>query len=314
MTIAPPPMPRGGVALDRTIPRVRGRLAPEAMFPAGLPDYRTRFETLRTGERVRVIESGPSLGEPVVFFPGWGCPVWDFHATMPAVAAAGFRAIAVDLRGHGLSDMPVEPDRYTTDAMIAHAIDILDALAVSRAAMIGHSMGGALATHLAFCAPERVRALALFSPIGCGTARAPELGRMLSPPWSIPLLRASLRRSVVAAGLRILYGAKALVTARNVDEYWAPSQFDGFVPAMRALLHGFRWSCFTAEEMSKVGVPGLLVCGSRDPIIYRPSDRVPAPAHWQELVIDGVGHLPHDEAPEVVNRAVVELLTGLGKD
>lgn len=311
MTIAPPPTPRGGAELDSTVPRVRGRLAPEAMFPAGLPDYRTRFEILRTGERVRVIESGSAGREPVVFFPGFGCPVWDFHETIPAVAAAGFRAIAVDLRGHGLSDMPVDPDRYTTDAMVAHAIDILDALRISRVAVIGHSMGGALATHLALRAPERVRALTLFSPIGCGIARAPEVGRALSPPWTIPLSRALLRRSVVAAGLRILYGANRLVTARNVDEYWAPSQFDGFVPAMRALLHGFRWSCFDAEEMSKVAVPGLLVRGSRDPVIARPRDPVPLPAGWRELVIDGAGHLPHDEAPDAVNRAVVEFLTAL---
>ena len=142
------------------------------MFPARDPDYRTRFETLRTGERVRVIESGPAGGEPVVFFPGWGCPVWDFHETMPAVAAAGFRAIAVDLRGHGLSDKPTEPARYTTAAMIAHAVAILDALRVPRVVLIGHSMGGALATHLALHAPDRVRALALFSPIGCEIGRA----------------------------------------------------------------------------------------------------------------------------------------------
>jgi pimeloyl-ACP methyl ester carboxylesterase len=308
---AAPPTPHGGAQLDPTVPRVRGRLAPQAMFPAQDPDYRTRFETLRTGERVRVIESGSPDGEPVVFFPGWGCPVWDFHETMPAVAGAGFRAIAVDLRGHGLSDKPTEPAGYTTAAMIAHAVDILDALRVSRVVLIGHSMGGALATHLALNVPGRVRALALFSAIGCGTARAPQIGRALSPQWTIPLLRASLRRSAVAAGLRILYGANELVTPRNVDEYWAPSQFDEFVPAMRALLHEFRWSCFDAEEMARVAAPGLLVRGSRDPIISRTRDSVPLAKGWRELVIEGAGHLPHDEAPDTVNRALIDLLTGL---
>src|SRR5688572_12467988 len=137
-----------GASPAGSVSRVRGRLAPEAMFPAGLPGYAARIETLRTGERVRIIESGSPTGEPVVFLPGWGCPVWDFQRLVPAVAAAGFRAIAVDLRGHGLSDMPTEPARYTTEAMVAHAIDILDAIDVPRAALIGHSMGGALAMHV----------------------------------------------------------------------------------------------------------------------------------------------------------------------
>jgi pimeloyl-ACP methyl ester carboxylesterase len=308
VAVAPPPAPRGVADFSAAAPRVRGRLAAEAMFPAGLAGYRTRFETLATGERVRVIESGPEHGEPVVCFPGWGCPVWDFHSTIPALAAEGYRAIAVDLRGHGLSDMPVDPDRYTTDAMVEHGVAILDALHLRRAVLIGHSMGGALAIHLALRVPERVRGLALFSPIGCGTARAPEIGRMLSPEWSIPMLRGILRRSAVAAGLRILYRRNALVTARNVDEYWAPSQFDGFVPAMRALLHKFRWTCFDTHEMSRITVPGLLVRGAHDPVISR-RDSMPVPSGWREMVIEDAGHLPHDEAPDTVNRAVVELLS-----
>ena len=310
MTIAPPPTQRGGLTVDAP-PRVRGRLAPEAMFPAASADYRVRFLVQRGAERVRIIESGPVDGPPVVFLPGWGCPVWDFHRTLPAIAASGFRAIAVDLRGHGLSDMPTMPERYTTDAMIAHALDVLDVLGVARAVVVGHSMGGALATHIALRAPGRVRALALFAPIGFGNARAPEIGRMLSPTWTIPLGRALLRRSVVGAGLRLLYGEKALVTARNVDEYWASSQFDGFVPAMRALLHGFRWSRFTDAEVARLSLPGLLVRGSRDPIVSRPRVPVPIPAGWRELVVPGVGHLPHDESPDPVNRAVIEMLTTL---
>ena len=322
MTSGSPPSRAGGPALDspplvadaRTAAppvRVRGRLAPQSMFPASLPGYRVRFIELPSTERVRVVENGSPEAAPVVFLPGWGCPIWDFHRTMPAIAAAGFRAIAIDLRGHGLSDMPTDPARYTTDAMVAHAIDVLDALGVRRSVVAGHSMGGALAAHLAMRVPDRVRALALFAPIGFGVARAPELGRILSPEWTIPLSRMLLRRAVIAAGLRILYGANAFVNARNVDEYWAPSQFDGFVPAMRALLHGFRWTRFTDDEIARITLPGLLVRGTRDPIVSRSRAPVPLPSGWREIVLDGVGHLPHDESSDLVNRAVIELLRGL---
>ena len=283
------------------------------MFPAGVSGYRTRFEALSTGERVRIVEMGAPGGEAVVFVPGWGATVWDFHQMMPAVAASGFRAIAVELRGHGLSDKPTDPSRYTTDAMIAHGLAILDAIGASPVSLVGHSMGGALAMHLALRAPQRVRALALVSPIGFGVARAPDLGRALSPAWSIPLLRALLRRRVLAAGLRILYVRNELVTSRSVDEYWAPSQFAGFVPAMRALLHEFRWNRFSEEEMSAVAAPGLVIHGTRDPIVHPTRGRRSLPEGWHEVVIDGVGHLPHDEAPDLVNKAVVEFLEDAGR-
>ncbi len=316
-----PPPSLGGATLDGSPPidrgasappsLVRGRLAPHAMFPAGLPGYRVRFVELRGAERVRVVEIGNQDALPVVFLPGWGCPVWDFHRTMPAVADAGFRAIAIDLRGHGLSDMPTDPTRYTTDGMIAQAVDVLDALGIRRAALAGHSMGGALAVHLALRVPDRVLALALFAPIGFGNARAAELGRMLSPEWIIPPARLLLRRSMIAAGLRILYGDRARVDRRSVDEYWAQSQFDGFVPAMRALLHEFRWTRFTDEEIAGLALPALLVRGRRDPIVLRPWTPVSLPAGWRQLVLDDVGHLPHDESSPVVNGALVEMLRAL---
>jgi pyruvate dehydrogenase E2 component (dihydrolipoamide acetyltransferase) len=312
MSVVAPPAMRGGAGVAPSVPRVRGRLAPEAMFPAGRPGYRVRIETLRTGERVRIVECGPAGGDPVVFFPGWGCPVWDFHRMIPAVADAGFRSIAVDLRGHGLSDMPEESSLYTTDAMVAHAIDILDASALPHVVLIGHSMGGALAMHVALRAPERVRALALVSPIGFGIARLPEIGRALSPRWMIPVARALLRRLVVATGLRLLCRDRSLVTPESVDEYWASSQFDGFVPAMRWLLHGFRWNRFTAEELSAVGIPGILVRGTRDPIVKRGRNPQPLPNLWRELVVEGAGHLPHDESPDLVHREIVALLRATG--
>jgi len=314
-----PPAGDAGVAARQSVdgmpgdaaPRIRGRLAPQSMFPAGVPGYRVRFIELRGSERVRVVEIGDRDALPAVFLPGWGCPVWDFHRTMPAVADAGFRAVAIDLRGHGLSDMPTDPARYGTDAMVSQVIDLLDAVGVQRVALVGHSMGGALATNLALRLPDRVRALALFAPIGFGNARIAALGRLLSPSWTIPFARLVLQPALIALGLRALYGNNERVDRRNVDEYWAQSQFDGFVPAMRALLHEFRWTRFTDEEIAGLSLPGLLVRGSRDPIVLRPWSPTSLPPRWRELVLEGVGHLPHDESPEVVNSALIAMLNDL---
>jgi pimeloyl-ACP methyl ester carboxylesterase len=227
------------------------------------------------------------------------------------MSSAGYRSIAVDLRGHGLSDMPGDDSLYTTDAMVAHVIDILEMLDVDRPVIIGHSMGGALGVHVALRAPGTVRALVLISSIGFGAALPPVVGGVLARRWTIPLARLALRRSVVALGLRILYRENGLVDDRNIDEYWAPSQFSGFVPAMRALLERFRWSRFTPEELARVGIPCLLVRGGRDPIIDRPKNPVRLPPGSRELVIEHAGHLPHDEAPGAVNAALLEFLSSM---
>ena len=279
------------------------------MFPAGMPGYEVRSLEVASGERIRVVEAGPASGRPVLFIPGWGCSIWDFNRTLAPVAEAGFRAIAIDLRGHGLSDIPGDDSLYRTDALVRHLGDVFDALELSHAAIIGHSMGGALAVHFALARPDTVRSLVLISPVGFGDTHVAMLGRTCTPPWVTPLARLTFRRWTVAAGLRLLYRTPGHADARNVDEYWAPSQFQGFVPAMRAVLHGFRWTRFTDAEIARLGTPCLLVRGGRDPVVRPSRPPVPVPPAGRELRIAEAGHLPHDEAAGRVNPAIIAFLS-----
>ena len=79
----------------------------------------------------------------------------------------GFTTIAIDLLGHGNSDCPADPRRYGFEHAVADLVGILDRLGITQAAVLGYSMGGRLALHLAlYCArhlPERVSALVLES-------------------------------------------------------------------------------------------------------------------------------------------------------
>jgi len=278
------------------------------MFPAGLVGYRTRSEVLSSGERIRVVEIGPVDGKPVVFIPGLGCSIWDFNRTLAPVAEAGFRAIAIDVRGHGLSDKPDDDELYSTDALVRHLIDIFDTLGITQAAIVGHSMGGALAAHLALRAPDRVRALVLISPVGFGIARVADIGRALLPRWMGPVAQAGLRRAVVEAGLRLVYSSRVHVTERNVDEYWAPSQFSRFVPAMRCLLHHFRWTVFANAELERMRSPCLIIRGGCDRVVRAPRAPFTLPSMFREVIVADAGHLPHDEAPDRVNAEIIAFL------
>ena len=77
------------------------------MFPAAVPGVRATIVTLAGGTRVRVVETGPPAGAPVLLVHGWGACVYTFRHAIEALARVGRRALACDLRGHGLSDKPV---------------------------------------------------------------------------------------------------------------------------------------------------------------------------------------------------------------
>ncbi len=75
----------------------------------------------------------------------------------------GFTTVAVDLLGHGESDAPTGPDRYRMECCVEDLTALLDRLDIRRAAVLGYSMGGRIALHLALSAPERLWALVLES-------------------------------------------------------------------------------------------------------------------------------------------------------
>src|SRR5437016_13887243 len=97
---------RASVGFSNLAVPVPGRLDVSEVYPAGQPDIRQRFVMLPSGVRIRVVEAGPEQGRPVLLVHGWGGSIYTFRKTISALAASGWRAIAVDLKGHGFSDKP----------------------------------------------------------------------------------------------------------------------------------------------------------------------------------------------------------------
>src|ERR1700674_4625200 len=179
----------------------RDTLSPGEMFPAGDPAYRVSFRRLPSGIKIRVVERGEPTSPPVLLIHGFGCSVFVFRRNMPALADAGFRAIAVDLKGHGLSDKPLASDEYTIDSLVEHLRDILDALELDRPALVGHSLGGSLIYHFASRYPGRARCLGLLSPVGLNGVPLMWLYRGLTPKVLTPILRQIKPRLIVKLAL-----------------------------------------------------------------------------------------------------------------
>ncbi len=96
---------------------------------------------------------------PIVFIHGWPEIAYSWKNQLHAVAAAGFRAIAVDLKGFGQSDAPADPSLYDAAHMTGDFCALLDALGAKRAIFCGHDWGGALIWSMGQLHPERVAGL-----------------------------------------------------------------------------------------------------------------------------------------------------------
>ncbi len=267
---------------------------------------------LPSGLRVRVAETGPADGAPVVLVHGWCCSLYTFRHNVAALAESGHRVVAFDLKGHGLSDKPREPAAYTRDAMVAHLAEVLDALAVGPASLVGHSMGAAIALTLALREPARVRRLALLAPVGFGTINFLHAARVLSPAPLTRCLPYLVSRRAVRAVLSLAYGRRGRFTPRDVEEYWAPSQFPEYACAMRHLLHAFTWDPGREEDLRRVEAPTLVMLGAADRLVVAATtERLARSIPRSSLrVLDDVGHVVPEEAPAEVNAALGAHLAG----
>lgn len=279
------------------------RMGPGEIFPAGRPDLRTRYLQLASGTRVRVIEGGSDSAPPVVFIPGWACTPYIFRETLGPVAAAGFRVIAVDLKGHGLSDKPASPAEYTVSAMRDCLLEVMDALGLTRARVVGHSMGAAVAANAAEFDPSRFVALAFVAPVGFAGVPGLSLLRALTPVSALPLIRRIATPGLTRFMLRFVYGSRRRPTVRDAAEFLGPAPFPQFVLALRHLLHEFRWD----EPFPKLAMPWMTIVGREDRLSRSgDADRYRGPGFAMPVtVIDGVGHVVFDEAPELVNSALI---------
>ncbi len=117
------------------------------MFPE--PRY---VET--NGLRMAVHEQGK--GPAVIFLHGFPELAFSWRHQLPALADAGFRAIAPDLRGYGRTTVPPKVSDYRMTDLIADVHGLLDALHLDNATFVGHDWGALLLWHMAMLAPERI--------------------------------------------------------------------------------------------------------------------------------------------------------------
>ena len=260
----------------------------------------------------RVAGSGP----PVVLVHGMVNSSRHWQAVAQRLADR-YTVIAPDLVGHGDSATP--RGDYSLGAHAAVIRDLLSALGVERATMVGHSLGGGIAMVFFWQFPHRVERLALVSSGGLGREVSPLLRTAALPGVSALIAAAAHPR--VAGGLERAgtglrrrgsgVGVQLQAIARALRPLGGPGARAAFVHSLRAVIdpRGQRVSA-TDRLYLLEAVPTLIAWGERDrtiPLAHGRAAHAAVP-HSRFVTLPGAAHFPHLEQPDALADALHDFI------
>ncbi len=301
----------------------------------------THRDVHANGIRFHVVEAGPAIGtaapgdpaQPLVLMlHGFADFWWSWRHQLTAFAAAGRRAVAVDLRGYGDSDKP--PRGYDGWTLAGDIAGLIRALGHTRATLLGHADGGLVCWATAVLHPRLVHSIALVnSPhpdaLKHAVLREPAQRRAWLPTFvGYQLPRYPEHVLTHDDGQEV----ERLLLARSGPDWPETADFAETARRMRSAiripgaahcaLEYQRWAFrsqwradgrrFMAIVRVPLALPVLQIHGAADPYVRR--DTYARCTRWapgRRLVdIPGAGHYPHQERPEPVNEALLSFAAG----
>jgi len=291
------------------------------------------FRTIRTPVLdIAYEEHGDVAGDPILLLHGFPYDPRCFDVVAPALAAAGFRVIVPYLRGYG-------PTRFLDDATMRSGqqaalgkdlLDLLDALRIGRALLMGYDWGGRAACIVAALWPERVTGLVTgngYNIQDIAAAKTPLAPEMEHRLWYQYYFHSPRGRDGLTAHRREL--------GRLLWRLWSPSwQFSDADYEKTAasfenpdfvdvVIHSYRHRFgYSAGDPSLdsieqalaarplIGVPTISLCGADDGVAPPPfadADQAKFTARYERRLLPGIGHNIPQEAPEATVAAVLAL-------
>ena len=298
------------------------------------------------GQTISTVCSPPLNGSPdrgaVLLVHGFGASWRHWRHTIPALSAAGFHVHALDLLGFGASAKPPSllPGEAALEGAVRYGFDLWAEQVVDycssrsgpgRWQLVGNSIGGVVALNAARLLQEQKKPPDQVVLIDCAQ-RALDGKRLAELPplqrWSRPLLMATVRQRWLIQGLfKVLarpavvrqvlaqaYPSGAHVDQELVDLLLQPSRDRGAPESFRGFVNLFN-DRLAPQLLAALDLPVRMLWGEADP--WEP---VAEARRWaatypcvRELrVLPGLGHCPHDEAPERVNPLLVAWLSEPG--
>jgi pimeloyl-ACP methyl ester carboxylesterase len=251
------------------------------------------------------MEAGPADAPPIVLLHGVGANsmYWRFQF---AALADRYRLVAWNAPGYMLSDALAKdwPDgRDYADALA----DFLAALGLDRVNLLGNSFGARVAQCFAAYCPGRVIKMAL-----TGTA----IGRRAMPDEEKRQIIATREAQIAKGGFSFGARASALLGSKTPPQTAALVQHTLRATNPRGFMHGVKLALadfYSPDVAHRFTFPVLLIQGREDKI--NPLDRnaailIKALPQGRLEVLEGCGHLPEVEAPDIVNRMLKQFFAG----
>ncbi len=261
--------------------------------------------------------AGDKDGALVVLLHGFPQTRYTWRDALPALADAGFYAVAPDQRGYSAGVRPPAIEDYTTDRLVADVLDIVDVLGAERAHVVGHDWGGQIAWLTAAHHPHRLESLTVLSrPHPAAFSRSfavdPEQATRSRHHRAMGPEATDRWWANGGEGLRTIL-ARAGVPPADVDAYAS-----GFAEraAMDAAINWYRAAALTnglqMADCPAVTVPTLYLWGTADQSVGRTAAELTAQyvdAPYRFVEIAGAGHFLTDDG--AADRVVAELVTHL---
>jgi pimeloyl-ACP methyl ester carboxylesterase len=300
-----------------------------------------------TGEiRLAVHELGD--GPPLILVHGFPELAYSWRHQLPALAEAGYRAIAPDMRGYGGSDKPLHVTDYVIQKLIGDIEGLMEALSIERAVIVGHDWGAMLTWQMALLAPERMAGLICLNiphiprpPINPITYMRWKLGKDFyivnfqksdeadrrfaeDPRRFIDMMMRrkqftrspSTRRkkrpafSLIQALDRDEPAGQPLLSDAELDVYAAAFAAGGFTGPINWYRNWARnWKSTKGIDQT-VRVPSLFVAAENDILISRKQIDAMKPCvpNLEIQTIEDCGHWSQQEKPDEVNRVMLDWL------
>ncbi|MFZ5670764.1 MAG: alpha/beta fold hydrolase [Pseudomonadota bacterium] len=248
-------------------------------------------------------------GEPLLLLHGFPDSAALWREMIPILVAGGFRIIAPDQRGFGLSAAPTDPRAYDLDRIADDAIALLDALGVGRAALVGHDWGAVVGWALAARRPDRFRGYVALS-VGHPNAYARAGVEQKLKGWYVLMFQLRGLAEALIRARDFAFLRRMLNDPPEMARWTADLSRPG---RLTAALNWYRANLvrLLGARFPRVAIPVMGLWGSGDVALAEDqmaNSRRYVDAPFEHRRLEGVGHWLPLDAPEATSRLILAFL------
>lgn len=200
-------------------------------------------------------------GPMVLLCHGWPGLAHSWRHQLPALAAAGYMAVALDTRGYGHSNRPADVADYNYDHQVADMLAVMKAFGADKMVFVGHDFGANLAWHMALRCPDKLHAMVSVSvpyqmPLACGTAsqKPSEMFAAIARQhfFHMHYFQTANAAEAEFAGReallleKLFWALSAEGNLLNWENY--PAEGTGYLDVLEAPKHALPWSWMSRED------------------------------------------------------------------